>query len=116
MATRIEKLPYDVGKTSARWKLWIAVLGALTLLGWYGWYLEVSRGMIVTGLRNIGPMGGATWGIDVASVVYWVGVSFAGITIAALIRIAKLGVLKPIARMAEALTVVALVLATFAIL
>ncbi|HKZ76042.1 MAG TPA: NrfD/PsrC family molybdoenzyme membrane anchor subunit, partial [Actinomycetota bacterium] len=74
------------------------------------------RGMIVTGLRNIGPMGGATWGFDVGFVVYWAGVSFAGITMAAVIRIAKLRQLRPIARMAEALTVVALILATFAIM
>jgi molybdopterin-containing oxidoreductase family membrane subunit len=116
MAQQISALPYGVGRATAGWRLWIAVLAVLAGLGWYGWYLEVSRGMIVTGLRNIGPMGGATWGLDVAFVVYWVGVSFAGITVAALIRLAKLEHLRPIARMAESLTVVALVLATFAIL
>ena len=44
------------------------------------------------------------------------GVSFAGITIAALIRLFDLQRLKPLARMAELLTVVSLVLATIAIL
>lgn len=116
MAQQISALPYGVGRATARWRLWTVVLALLTGLGWYGWYLEVSRGMIVTGLRDIGPMRGATWGLDVAFVVYWVGVSFAGITVAALIRLARLQQLKPIARMAEALTVVALILATFAIL
>ena len=116
MAQNAMRLPYGVGTTSTRWKVWVSALTALTLLGWYGWYLEVSKGMIVTGLRDIGPMGGAAWGLDVAFIVYWVGVSFAGITIAALIRLMKLQHLRPIARMAEALTVISLVLATFAIM
>jgi len=116
MAARLERLPFGVGHTSGRWKLWMAVLAAIAILGWYGWYLELSRGMIVTGLRNIGPMGGATWGMDVAFIVYFVGVSFAGITVAALVRLADVKALRPIARMAEALTVVSLVLAVFAIM
>jgi len=116
MAARLERLPFGVGQAPGRWKLWIAVLTAIAILGWYGWYLEISRGMIVTGLRDIGPMGGATWGMDVSFIVYFVGVSFAGITVAALVRLAEVKALRPIARMAEVLTVVALVLAAFAIM
>ncbi|MBI2856016.1 MAG: polysulfide reductase NrfD, partial [Chloroflexi bacterium] len=52
----------------------------------------------------------------IAFVVHFVGVSFAGITVAALIRIMNLEHLKPIARIAEALTVVALVLGAFSVL
>ena len=60
-------------------------------------------------------MGGATWGLYITFVVYFVGVSFAGITIAALIRLFNLEKLRPIARMAEVMTVVALVLGAIAI-
>ncbi|OGF22355.1 MAG: hypothetical protein A2V63_01365 [Candidatus Eisenbacteria bacterium RBG_19FT_COMBO_70_11] len=116
MAQRATRLPYGVGSISARWIVSAVLLAVVAIAGWYGWSREISQGMIVTGLRNIGPMGGATWGIDVVFVVYFVGVSFAGITVAALIRLAKLTALKPIARMAEALTVVSLVLAAFAIM
>jgi molybdopterin-containing oxidoreductase family membrane subunit len=116
MAGHIERLPYGVGRTSGRWKALVAALAGVALLGWYAWALEIDRGMIVTGLRNVGPMGGATWGLDVAFIVYFVGVSFAGITVAALVRLARLETLRPIARLAEAMTVVSLVLAAFAIL
>jgi molybdopterin-containing oxidoreductase family membrane subunit len=116
MAQRASRLPYGVGHVSTAWIVSAVLLGVVALAGWYGWSREISEGMIVTGLRNIGPMGGATWGFDIAFVVYFVGVSFAGITVAALIRLAKLTALKPIARMAEALTVVALILAAFAIM
>ena len=66
-------------------------------------------------MRNIGTMGGATWGLYIAFDVYFVGVSFAGIMVAALIRLLNLKQLKPISRMAELLTVVALILAAFSI-
>ena len=116
MAERTTKLPYGVGHVSGAWIVSAVLLAIVAIAGWYGWSREISQGMIVTGLRNIGPMGGATWGLDIAFVVYFVGVSFAGITVAALIRLAKLTALRPIARMAETLTVVSLVLAAFAIM
>lgn len=116
MAERAMRLPYGVGRASARWKLLVVFLAAIAILGWYGWYLEIRRGMVVTGLRNIGPMGGATWGFAVGFIVYWVGISFAGITVAVLVRMARVKTLRPIARMAEAVTVISLVLATFAIM
>jgi molybdopterin-containing oxidoreductase family membrane subunit len=72
--------------------------------------------MVVTGMRNVGTMGGATWALYITMVVYFIGVSFAGITVAALIRIFNLNDLKPIVRIAELLTVVALVLGGLAII
>jgi len=67
-------------------------------------------------MRDWGSMAGATWGLYIAFVVYFVGVSFAGITIAALIRLFDLHQLRPVARMAELLTIVALILGAFTIL
>jgi len=61
-------------------------------------------------------MGGTPWGIYVALVVYFVGISFAGITVAALIRVLNLEHLRPVSRMAELLTVLALVLGAMAVL
>jgi Ni/Fe-hydrogenase subunit HybB-like protein len=53
-------------------------------LGAYAYSREVTEGMVTTGLRDVGVQGGATWGLYIAFVVYFVGVSFAGITVAAL--------------------------------
>jgi molybdopterin-containing oxidoreductase family membrane subunit len=61
-------------------------------------------------------MAGAPWGLYVALVVYFIGVSFAGITVAAIIRLFHLDRLRPVARMAELLTIVSLVLGAIAIL
>lgn len=116
MAARAERLPYGVGRLSSSWYLVAAILVAVVGVGLYAYSREVSEGMAATGLRDIGPMGGATWGLYIAFVVYFVGLSFAGISAAALIRLANLRALRPIARMGELLAVVSLVLAALAIM
>jgi len=116
MAQRVERLPYGVGRVSARWLLAVAVAAGTLGFGVYAYYLQFTEGDVVTGLRDIGTMGGATWGLYVAFVVYFVGVSFAGIILAALIRIMDLRRLKPVARIAEVLTVITLICAALSIL
>lgn len=115
MATQMERLPYGVGRTTPRWYTLVSILLAIVGLGIFAYWREASQGMTVTGLRNVGPMGGATWGLYVSFIIYFVGVSFAGITVAALIRLANLRDLRPVSRMAELLTVIALILAALVI-
>lgn len=116
MAQRVERLPYGVGRVTARWCLVAALATAVLGFGTYAYFRQYTGGEVVTGLRDIGTMGGATWGLYIVFVVYFVGVSFAGIILAALIRLLNLRHLKPVARMAEVSTVVALILAAFSIL
>jgi Ni/Fe-hydrogenase subunit HybB-like protein len=116
VAQRVETLPYGVGRLTGAWLLAAAAIAAVLGFGVYGYYLQYTEGDAVTGLRDIGTMGGATWGLYVAFVVYFVGVSFAGIILAALIRIMDLRRLEPVARIAEVLTVVALILGALSIL
>ena len=109
-------LPQGIGLLSRGWVLFMGFMLALTAFGVYAFMYQQAKGEIVTGLRDVGTMGGAPWGLYIAFLVYFVGASFAGITIAALIRLFDLERLQPLARMAELLTVVSLVLATLAIL
>jgi molybdopterin-containing oxidoreductase family membrane subunit len=110
-----DPLPQGVGNFTAKWMIvtGIALLGVI--VGIVGFLVEKSEGMVVTGMRDLGTMQGATWGVYISLVVYFVGVSFAGITVAALIRLFNLEHLKGVARMAELLTVVALILGALAI-
>jgi molybdopterin-containing oxidoreductase family membrane subunit len=108
-------LPRGVGKLTRGWMIFILAMVAISVLGWVAYIREYTQGMTVTGMRNVGTMGGATWGLYITFVVYFVGVSFAGITIAAIIRLFNLERLRPLARMAEVMTVVALVLGAIAI-
>jgi len=110
-----EPLPQGVGNFTGKWMIvtGIALLGVI--VGIVGFLVEKNQGMVATGMRDLGTMQGATWGVYISLVVYFVGVSFAGITVAALIRLFNLEHLKGVARMAELLTVVALILGAMAI-
>ena len=114
-ATHDARLPRGVGRLTRGWTIFILAMVAISVLGWYAYIREFTQGMTVTGMRDVGTMGGATWGLYITFVVYFVGVSFAGITIAAVIRLFKLDHLRPLARMAEVLTVVSLILGAIAI-
>lgn len=91
-------------------------LAALVIVGVVAYARQLSEGEIVTGLRDWGTMRGSPWGLYIAFVVYFIGVSFAGISIAALVRVLRIEALQPITRMAELLTIVSLVLGAFSIL
>ena len=116
MTKQTERLPYGVGRFTGGWILLILILLTLIGLGAYAYSRQLIEGEVVTGLRSLGTMGGATWGLYIAFLVYFIGLSFAGISIAALIRLLDLRQIKPIARMAETLTVIALMLGALSII
>ncbi len=115
-APRTERLPYGVGRVTGQWLVLVLIALALTVVGVVAFAIESQQGLIATGMRNVGTMGGATWGLYITFVVYFVGVSFAGITVAALIRVLNWDYLKPVARIAELLTIISLILAAIAII
>jgi Ni/Fe-hydrogenase subunit HybB-like protein len=97
---------------------WIATMFALFLVfawGVYAYSRQLAVGDSITGLRGIG-VGGVGWGLYIVFVVFFIGVSFAGISISAVIRLFGISFLKPIARMAELLTIIALSLGAMCIL
>jgi Ni/Fe-hydrogenase subunit HybB-like protein len=85
-------------------------------IGAYAYYRQFTEGLVVTGLRDIGTMAGSPWGLYISFDIYFVGISFAGITVAAFVRILNIKELKPISRMAELLTVISLILAGLSII
>ena len=109
-------LPQGIGRFNSGWKVFFAVGILIAGFGGYAYFREYTEGMGATGMRDVGTMGGATWGLYITMVVYLIGVSFAGITLAALIRLFRLEKLAPVARMAEVLTVVSLILGGLAII
>jgi molybdopterin-containing oxidoreductase family membrane subunit len=88
---------------------WALVVVCSALLGWgvSSFVRQTEQGFITTGLRSPGH-GGAAWGLYVAFDVVFVGISFAGITVAAIARLFRVQVLEPVTRIAELLTITAL--------
>ncbi len=109
------QLPYGVGQINVRFVGLAMALTALVILGVVAYGYQFTEGEAVTGLRNLGTMGGATWGLYIVFDIYFVGVSFAGLTVVVLIRLFNLVHLHPVERMAQALTVVAVLLSGLAV-
>lgn len=116
MEQRAQRLPYAVGRPTAPWWALVAAVGAVLGVGLYAYHHQFTRGDAVLGLRDIGTGLGATWGLYVAFVVYFIGVSFSGIVLAAMIRLLDLRHLEPVARIAEVLTVITIILGALSIL
>ena len=72
--------------------------------------------MGVTNMRNTGTMGGATWGLYIVIAEYFIGVSLAGVVIAAINRVFRVAELRPITWIAELLTVASLMVGLLAVL
>lgn len=108
-------------------KMFYAFVGTLLVLtGWflYSWYMQLTNGLAVTGMRSVynapnymGPYisGGSPWGIYVTNFIFWIGISHAGIAISASVRLMNLTKFKVVARMAEVLTMVSLPMAALSI-
>lgn len=94
------------GMTHSTWRLyaWIAFLSALVCFGVYAYVVQWREGLVVTGLRDQ-----VSWGLYISNFVFWVGVSKGGTMISAIFRLTGAEWRRPITRMAEAITVLALI-------
>ncbi len=89
------------------WRFYVLV-GALTVVflwGAYAYVTQLAEGLGVTGLSR--PV---YWGIYLTNFVFFIGISHAGTLISAILRVTQAEWRRPITRIAEAITVFALVL------
>lgn len=92
--------------TGWRYFAWIGFL--LAVLGWavYAYGQQLQYGLIVTHLRDR-----ISWGLYIASFVFFIGISHAGTLLSAILRVTRAHWQMPITRMAEFITGVALMVA-----
>jgi Ni/Fe-hydrogenase subunit HybB-like protein len=98
-----------LGRPSWRWFLVLA--SAVAGLAWFlqAWAFQLQHGLVVTGLGDWGYAGGVPWGFYVGSFIWWVGIAHGGIIVSAAVRLFRMDDFKPIARLAELLTLAALI-------
>jgi len=91
-------------KTSLRYYAFVAFL--LAVIGWgiYAYSVQLRDGLIVTGMRDR-----VSWGLYITAFVFFIGISHAGTLISAILRVSQANWRTPITRMAEFITVVALI-------
>ncbi len=89
--------------TGVRYWAWIGFL--LVIIAWavFEYATQLNNGLIVTGMRDR-----ISWGIYIISFVFFIGISHAGTLLSAILRVTKARWQMSVTRMAEFITVVAL--------
>ena len=87
-------------------RYWALVAFLLAVIGWgaYAYSVQLRDGLVVTGMRDR-----ISWGLYIATFVFFIGISHAGTLISAILRVSQARWRTPVTRMAEFITVVALV-------
>jgi Ni/Fe-hydrogenase subunit HybB-like protein len=84
-------------------RIWIGSLLAVCGMALFAYVYQLVHGLRVTDMRNY-----VSWGTYMTNFVFFIGISHAGTLISAILRVTDAGWRRPITRMAEAITVIAL--------
>ncbi|WP_242156037.1 NrfD/PsrC family molybdoenzyme membrane anchor subunit [Aestuariivivens sediminis] len=93
-------------KTSLNYKLWIAFLILIILIGMYGYYRQLKYGLIVTAMRDY-----TSWGIYISNFVFFVAISLVGSLFSSILKLNKNEWSKPLTRISEIIAVSAIICA-----
>ena len=85
------------------WAL-VGVLSAIVAWAAYAYTVQLQQGLVVTSMRDR-----ISWGLYVSTFVFFIGISHAGTLVSAILRVTDANWRKPITRLAEAITVFALI-------
>ena len=88
-----------------RFWLLTAILGVIVGVGIVAYVYQLSRGLGVTGLND-----NVFWGIYISDLVAFIGISYGGALVSAILRLTRSSWRAPITRLAEALAVVSLLI------
>ncbi|MEK7847368.1 MAG: NrfD/PsrC family molybdoenzyme membrane anchor subunit [Chloroflexota bacterium] len=92
-----------MGRPSRAYFLWVGFLVSVVAVGAYAYSIQLREGLIVTGMRDR-----ILWGMYITLFVFFIGISHAGTLISAILRASHAKWRFPVTRMAEFITVVAL--------
>ena len=100
----LEETTLEPARTTTR-GYYLLVGGLLAVIAWalYAYYVQVSEGLVVTGMRDR-----ISWGLYITLFVFFIGISHAGTLISAILRVSNATWRTPVTRMAEFITAVAL--------
>jgi len=99
------------GKPSRLWWLAIVLLSVVVLAGIVAWVIQLREGMGVAGYSDQ-----AFWAIYIADVITFIGVSYGGAVISAILRLTGATWRAPLVRLAEGTAVITVLIGTALIL
>jgi Ni/Fe-hydrogenase subunit HybB-like protein len=85
----------------------LVTMTLLAVVAWavYAWTYQLRHGLAVTGMHDRVP-----WGVYIVAFVFFIGISHAGTLVSAILRLSGAEWRRPITRMAEVITAVALMM------
>ncbi len=98
-----EDLLEHLKKTSWKYYVILAFFLIGTIWALFNYYIQLTSGLVVTGLRDT-----IFWGLYITNFVFFIGISHAGTLISAILRVTRAEWRRPITRMAEYITVMAI--------
>lgn len=97
--------------TSLKYKLWIAFLLLIIVIGGYAYYRQLKFGLIVTAMRDY-----TSWGIYISNFVFFVAISLVGSLISSILKLNKNVWSRPLTRVSEIIAVAAIICAAVIII
>lgn len=97
--------------TSLKYKLWVAFLLLIIVVGGYAYYLQLKHGLVVTAMRDY-----TSWGIYISNFVFFVAISLVGSLISSILKLNKNDWSRPLTRVSEIIAVSAIICAAVIII
>ncbi len=94
-----------LAQTSQGYYAFVLFLAMVVAWGLYAYIIQLRYGLLTTGMRDV-----VIWGLYLVNFVFFIGISHAGTLISAILRVTHAGWRTPVTRMAELITVVALMI------
>ena len=94
-----------LGPATPTQKLWFLMLGLTCLWGLVAYIYQLRIGLAATAMTNY-----FSWGLYIINFVFFIGISHAGTLVSAILRVTGADWRRPITRMAEGITVFALLI------
>lgn len=94
-----------LSQTTRGYYVFVLLLLAVVAWGLYAYITQLRYGLLMTGMRDV-----VVWGLYLVNFVFFIGISHAGTLISAILRVTHAGWRTPVTRMAEIITVVALMI------
>jgi molybdopterin-containing oxidoreductase family membrane subunit len=100
-----------IEKFGKRAWFWTILYVLVIMVGGYALYLQISKGHVVTGMRD-----NVVWGLFIVNFIFFIGLSYAGAIIAGLLHLFKVPWGKPIIRLAQMMTMISVIVGPIFIL
>src|SRR3989304_2062506 len=91
---------YPITHTGRNFYIWAFFLFIIVAWGLFAYYTQLRYGLVATGMNDV-----VVYGLYIVNFVFFIGISYAGALVSAILRLTNAGWRNPITRMAELVAV-----------